>query len=145
MKSYDKHNGIKDLTKNDEETYKTDFRQNVQQGLPKDAAKPPFSPVSAKKDDPVNPLQADENLKQTISQQKQQQQKQSSPTVEIAKAKWRQHVGAAKEFWGELTDDEIRQSEGNAEKLSGLVAERYAIDRQEAEKQVKNFLDKCKR
>lgn len=57
------------------------------------------------------------------------------------KGKWKQQVGAAKLAWGKLTEDEILQSEGRAEKLVGLVQERYAITRDEADKQVSKFFD----
>ncbi|WP_409525392.1 CsbD family protein [Nitrincola sp. MINF-07-Sa-05] len=56
------------------------------------------------------------------------------------KGKWKQQVGAAKIAWGKLTDDEILQSEGQLEKLSGLVQERYAVTRDNADKQVQDFL-----
>ncbi|MBQ1782272.1 MAG: CsbD family protein [Gammaproteobacteria bacterium] len=55
--------------------------------------------------------------------------------------KWEQRVGSAKVAWGKLTDDELLQSEGHAQKLSGLVEERYAISRDEADRQVSRFLD----
>lgn len=86
----------------------------------------------------------------TMRQQKQQKQYQREPlqqfssVIDVAKAKWEKHIGAAKIVWGKLTYDEIRQSEGRADKLAGLVCERYAMSRYEADEQVKNFLDKCK-
>jgi uncharacterized protein YjbJ (UPF0337 family) len=83
-------------------------------------------------------------VQQLGEQQKQNQQQQSSPAMDVIKAKWQKHVGAAKVVWGKLTDDEILQSEGQVDKLSGLVRERYAISRYEADSQVKSFLDKCK-
>lgn len=58
------------------------------------------------------------------------------------KGAWKQQVGKAKIVWGKLTDDEILQSEGQVQKLAGLVQERYAVTRDEAEKQVKAFFDK---
>ena len=58
------------------------------------------------------------------------------------KGKWSQHVGAAKIAWGKLTEDELLKSEGHEQRLSGLVQERYAITRDEVEKQVKSFLEK---
>jgi uncharacterized protein YjbJ (UPF0337 family) len=69
----------------------------------------------------------------------------SLPSADELKGKWKQQVGAAKSAWGELTDDEILQSEGRAEKLAGIVQERYAITREEAEKQVSDFFDKAKK
>lgn len=58
------------------------------------------------------------------------------------KGEWKQQVGAAKVAWGKLTDDELLQTEGHAEKLAGLVQERYGVVRADAEAQVKTFLDK---
>jgi len=55
---------------------------------------------------------------------------------------WKQQVGAAKVAWGKLTDDELLKIEGHAEKLVGLVQERYAITRDAAQLQVNNFFDK---
>nr|WP_243434558.1 CsbD family protein [Pseudomonas sp. 30_B] len=54
---------------------------------------------------------------------------------------WKQYVGAAKIAWGELTEDELLQSQGRGEKLAGLLQERYAISRDAADAQVKRFLD----
>jgi uncharacterized protein YjbJ (UPF0337 family) len=59
-------------------------------------------------------------------------------------AKWKQQVGNAKIAWGKITEDEFLKSEGQAQKLAGLVQERYAITRDQADKQVKNFLEKHK-
>jgi uncharacterized protein YjbJ (UPF0337 family) len=66
------------------------------------------------------------------------------PSVDELKGKWQQQVGAAKIAWGKLTEDELLKSEGHDQKLAGLIQERYAITRDEAEKQVKEFLDKVK-
>ena len=60
------------------------------------------------------------------------------------KGKWKQQVGNAKIAWGKLTEDELLKSEGESQKLAGLVQERYAITREQADKQVKNFLEKQK-
>ena len=66
------------------------------------------------------------------------------PNSDQIKGEWKQQVGAAKIAWGKLTDDELLQTEGHAEKLAGLVQERYGIARDEAEEQVEAFLDKNK-
>ncbi|WP_372987742.1 CsbD family protein [Marinobacter sp.] len=58
------------------------------------------------------------------------------------KGKWKQQVGQAKLVWGKLTEDELLEAEGREDKLAGLVQERYAITREEAEKQVKEFFGK---
>lgn len=64
------------------------------------------------------------------------------PTADEVKGKWKQQVGAAKIAWGKLTEDELLKLEGHAQKLTGLVQERYAITRDEADRQVKAFFDK---
>ncbi|HET6474387.1 MAG TPA: CsbD family protein [Pseudomonadales bacterium] len=63
------------------------------------------------------------------------------PSVDEMKGKWKQHVGAAKIAWGKLTEDEFLKAEGRQEKLVGLVQERYAITRDEADRQVKSFFE----
>jgi uncharacterized protein YjbJ (UPF0337 family) len=65
----------------------------------------------------------------------------SIPSADEIKGKWKQHVGDAKIAWGKLTEDEILKSEGRAQKLTGLIQERYAITRDEADKQVKKFFE----
>lgn len=57
------------------------------------------------------------------------------------KGKWKQFTGEAKRKWGELTDDEIDQAEGDTEKLGGIVQERYGIAREEAKEQVDSWVD----
>lgn len=58
------------------------------------------------------------------------------------KGQWKQVVGRAKESWGKLTDDELLKVEGNAQRLTGLVQERYGVTREEAENQVQRFIDR---
>ena len=66
------------------------------------------------------------------------------PSVDEIKGQWKQHIGAAKIAWGKLTEDELLKLEGHEQKLAGLVQERYAVTRDEADKQVKAFFDKFK-
>lgn len=66
---------------------------------------------------------------------------QSLPSADALAGKWKQQVGAAKIAWGKLTEDELLKLEGHQDKLAGLVQERYAITRDEAEKQVRDFFD----
>lgn len=68
----------------------------------------------------------------------------SLPSVDALKGQWKQQVGAAKIAWGKLTEDELLRLEGHQEKLVGLVQERYAVTRDEADKQVKSFFEKNK-
>jgi len=54
---------------------------------------------------------------------------------------WKQLAGKAKVAWGELTDDDLAKVEGNAERLTGLIQEKYGRTREEAEREVKAFFD----
>ncbi|HKC17274.1 MAG TPA: CsbD family protein [Steroidobacteraceae bacterium] len=65
----------------------------------------------------------------------------SLPSRDALQGKWRRQIGAAKLSWGKLTDDELMKLEGPAEKLTGLIQERYALTRDAAARQVTNFFD----
>jgi len=53
---------------------------------------------------------------------------------------WKQFKGSVRARWGRLTDDEIDIIEGNREKLAGRVQEAYGIARDEAERQVDEWV-----
>jgi uncharacterized protein YjbJ (UPF0337 family) len=107
-----------------------EFKQSNEQNPSNDIVKAP--PQAAKGDDEL------------MSQPQSQQQQQGMPGMDELKGKWKQHVGSAKIAWGKLTEDELLKSEGHAQRLTGLVQERYAISRDEADKQVKSFMEKHK-
>jgi uncharacterized protein YjbJ (UPF0337 family) len=60
--------------------------------------------------------------------------------TDILQGKWRQLKGEARVQWGKLTDDDLDQVQGQAEKLVGVVQERYGYDRQRAEQEVDSFV-----
>lgn len=60
---------------------------------------------------------------------------------DILEGKWRQFKGAIKARWGELTNDDLEVIEGNQEQLAGRVQERYGCAKEEAEEQVKDFIN----
>ena len=55
---------------------------------------------------------------------------------------WKQIKGEAKARWGKLTNDDLDVAEGNREKLVGKLQERYGYAKEEAEKEVENFMAK---
>ncbi|RTZ47651.1 CsbD family protein [Candidimonas sp. SYP-B2681] len=55
---------------------------------------------------------------------------------------WKQLTGKAKAAWGDLTDDDLAKVNGNAERLAGLIQERYGRTREQAELEVKDFFDR---
>jgi uncharacterized protein YjbJ (UPF0337 family) len=54
--------------------------------------------------------------------------------------KWKQLKGQAKTKWGKLTDDDLDRVSGKREELEGRIQERYGIEREEAKRQVDEFL-----
>lgn len=63
------------------------------------------------------------------------------PSADEIKGKWKQALGSAKIAWGNLTEDELLKTEGRRERLTGLIQERYAVSREEADRQVTRFLE----
>jgi len=48
--------------------------------------------------------------------------------------RWEQLKGKAKSLWGNLTDDELLEAEGDYERLLGVVREKTGKTREEIEK-----------
>jgi uncharacterized protein YjbJ (UPF0337 family) len=58
---------------------------------------------------------------------------------DIVRGNISQLKGKIKQQWGRLSDDEIDEIEGNVEILAGKLQERYGWEREEAERQAKDF------
>lgn len=54
---------------------------------------------------------------------------------------WQQFKGKLREKWGELTDDDIDIIDGRREQLQGKIQERYGKQRDEAEREVDDWLN----
>jgi len=59
---------------------------------------------------------------------------------DVLKGKWHQLKGDIKSRWGKLTNDDLDRAEGDAEKLIGRVQERYGYQREEAKREVDDFI-----
>jgi uncharacterized protein YjbJ (UPF0337 family) len=59
--------------------------------------------------------------------------------------KWKQYKGQVKAKWGKLTDDDFDRVSGRREELEGKIQERYGIAREEAKRQVDDFLSAADR
>lgn len=46
---------------------------------------------------------------------------------------------ALKKRWGKLTDEDLRRINGKREQLSKVLSERYALPRDQAEQQIREF------
>jgi uncharacterized protein YjbJ (UPF0337 family) len=55
------------------------------------------------------------------------------------KGKWHEVKGSIRAKWGELTDDEIEELDGNREKMVGKIQQKYGVAKEEAEKQVDDW------
>jgi len=58
--------------------------------------------------------------------------------------KWKQVKGEAKKKWGELTDDELMQVNGDREILAGKIQEKYGIAKEDVNKQIDEWAAKLK-
>ena len=56
--------------------------------------------------------------------------------------KWKQFSGHAKKKWGNLSDDELMQVNGRRDILVGKIQEKYGIAREEASKQIDEWISK---
>ena len=54
---------------------------------------------------------------------------------DIFEGKWKEMRGQLKEWWGELTDDELEQANGNAAQIVGLLQQKYGYTREAAEEE----------
>lgn len=54
---------------------------------------------------------------------------------------WKQFKGKLREQWGRLTDDDVDVVEGKREKLVGKIQERYGITKDEAEREIREWLE----
>ena len=54
--------------------------------------------------------------------------------------KWKEAKGSIKERWGKLTDDDMDVIQGQREQLIGKIQQRYGIAKEEAQKQVDEFM-----
>ncbi len=55
---------------------------------------------------------------------------------DILKGKWKQLKGKVQAKWGEITDDEMDQIDGNRELLEGKIQEKYGKTKDEAREEV---------
>lgn len=55
--------------------------------------------------------------------------------------KWDQIKGRVKETWGEVTDDDLKESEGNWDQLVGRIKERTGESRETIEQRLRDMSD----
>ena len=50
--------------------------------------------------------------------------------------------GGVRKQWGKMTDDDVEQIQGDAEKFIGKLQEVYGYGREQAEKEMNDFMNK---
>jgi len=70
--------------------------------------------------------------------------KRNSMNKDIFEGKWKEMRGQLKEWWGELTDDELEQANGNAEQIVGLLQQKYGYTRERAEEEFNKRIEDVK-
>ena len=57
------------------------------------------------------------------------------------KGRWNQFKGEAKKKWGQLTDNDFMEAEGDYDKFLGIVQKRYGDRKQEVENWTRDWYD----
>ena len=60
--------------------------------------------------------------------------------TDILAGEWKRLRGKVKEQWGELTDDELDQIEGQRDQIVGLLQKKYGYDRAKAQNEYDRFI-----
>jgi uncharacterized protein YjbJ (UPF0337 family) len=60
---------------------------------------------------------------------------------DILKGQWSQLRGRIKEWWGDLTDDDVKRIDGSKDRLIGTLQERYGYAKERALNEVSRRLD----
>ncbi|MCB0168371.1 MAG: CsbD family protein [Anaerolineae bacterium] len=60
---------------------------------------------------------------------------------DIFQGKWKQFKGEVQKQWGKLTNDDVDVIEGERTKLEGRLQERYGYTKDEARREVDNFIN----
>ena len=64
---------------------------------------------------------------------------------DIFEGKFKEISGEIKKKWGDLTDDDIRKTEGNAQALAGVLQQKMGRSKEEAERDVSDVLNTLER
>jgi len=60
--------------------------------------------------------------------------------TDIIKGHWKQIEGKLKQKWAKLTDDDVTKMEGTFEELSGKLQVAYGYQKDQADKEINDFM-----
>jgi uncharacterized protein YjbJ (UPF0337 family) len=60
--------------------------------------------------------------------------------TDTIKGKWNQWKGAIQKQWGKITGDELEQTKGELNSISGLIQEKYGLAKDEADRKVRELM-----
>ncbi len=60
---------------------------------------------------------------------------------DVLQGKWMQLKGSVKQKWGQLTDNDIAEINGNREKLEGKLREKYGYTTERAREEADKFFN----
>jgi len=64
---------------------------------------------------------------------------------DIFEGKFKEISGELKKKWGELTDDDIKKTEGNAKALAGVLQQKLGHTKEQSEEEVSDILGTLER
>jgi uncharacterized protein YjbJ (UPF0337 family) len=67
--------------------------------------------------------------------------KEKAMSQDIFKGQWKEIKGRLKEWWGDLTEDDVNRVDGNQEKLVGILQQKYGYAKDRAMQEVSSRLD----
>lgn len=59
--------------------------------------------------------------------------------TDVLQGNWKQLRGRVKEMWGNLTDDDLDRIDGRADRLIGVLQEKYGYARDKAETEIRRL------
>lgn len=63
---------------------------------------------------------------------------------DIFEGKWKEMRGQVKEWWGELTDDDLDRTMGKKDQLVGLLQKKYGYSKEHAQEEFNQRLESAK-
>lgn len=63
---------------------------------------------------------------------------------DIFEGKWKEMRGQVKEWWGEITDDDLERIDGKSDQLVGILQQKYGYSKEKAEQELNDKLEALK-